>query len=346
MSVVPHRRETQAALEASASPPRRLHGLAKALILNQGVTTKALAANGQARSNAATLKGEAIRSRAMQRIAALADKTAAQTKQATSTAVAASRTGFATAARIGRDNVLPELGRTGARLRERTRPERLKQDHRDFLIWLHETVFDRGVEKLFFAPTKGGVALEGLSVLGPRQAHGHDYQASPSLVFEWALAAIDEDLSKLGFVDYGAGKGRVLLLAAQHPFTAVGGIEFAEELHDAATMNIAQFPRSRMKCRSVECVLDDAAELAPLEGPGVHYFFNPFSREVFAEVLNSLVASYNENPRRLYLILIDPVATDLVEQSGVFTRVELPAAQRLRAKLLSPYEIVVYRSFA
>ena len=52
-------------------------------------------------------------------------------------------------------------------------------------------------------------------------------------------------LSRLSFVDYGAGKGRVLLLASQHPFAAIGGIEFAEELHDDATMNIAQFPRSR-----------------------------------------------------------------------------------------------------
>ena len=64
-------------------------------------------------------------------------------------------------------------------------------------------------------------------------------------MFDWALSAIDDDLSQLSFVDYGAGKGRVLLLAAQHPFAAVGGIEFAEELHDDAAMNIAQFPRSQ-----------------------------------------------------------------------------------------------------
>ena len=71
------------------------------------------------------------------------------------------------------------------------------------------------------------------------------------------MAAIDYDFSRLTFVDYGAGKGRVLLLASEHPFAAVGGIEFAEELHDDAVMNIAQYPRSRMKCRNVECVLED-----------------------------------------------------------------------------------------
>ena len=107
-------------------------------------------------------------------------------------------------------------------------------------------------------------------------------------------ARINYDLSRLTFVDYGAGKGRVLLLASQHPFAAVGGIEFAEELHDDAIMNIAQFPRSRMKCRNVECVLDDASQVGPPDGEAVHYFFNPFSREVFAEVLHNIVVSYRQ----------------------------------------------------
>jgi hypothetical protein len=163
---------------------------------------------------------------------------------------------------------------------------------------------------------------------------------------QMTVAAIDYDLSRLTFVDYGEGKGRVLLLASQHPFQAIGGIEFAEELHDDATMNIAQFPRSRMKCRNVECVLDDAAELGPPEGESVHYFFNPFSREVFAEVLDNIVVSYRRRPRRLYLVLVDPVATDLIDQSGVFQRHALPQLERLKVKAFSPYEVALYRSLA
>ncbi len=100
----------------------------------------------------------------------------------------------------------------------------------------------------------------------------------------------------------------MLLLAAEHPFQAVGGIEFAEELHDDAVMNIQQYPRSRMKCRNVECVLEDASQVGPPEGEAVHYFFNPFSPEVFAEVLNNIVVSYRKRPRRIYLILVDPAA--------------------------------------
>lgn len=284
--------------------------------------------------------------RVAERIAKLADETANQTKSATSTAMAASKEGLARAVEIGRENVLPELERTGAKLKERTRPERLKNDYRDYLLMLHERVLDPPIESLFFKPTKDPVALADLTICGDNREHGHDYRASPCSLFEWTVAALDYDLSRLTFVDYGAGKGRVLLLASQHPFAAIGGIEFAEELHDDATMNIAQFPRSRMKCRNVECVLADASQVGPPDGEAVHYFFNPFSREVFAEVLHNLVVSYRQRPRRLYLILIEPVATDLIDHSGVFQRLELPLVERAKVRLFSPYEVALYRSLA
>jgi hypothetical protein len=281
------------------------------------------------RQRAKTIATSALR--VAERIAKLADETANQTKSATATAVAASKVGIARAVEIGRESVLPEIERTGAKLKERTRPDRLRHDYREYLLMLHERVLDPPIESLFFNPTKNPEALADLTIRGNNREYGHDYRPTPCSLFEWTVAALDYDLSRLTFVDYGAGNGRVLLLASQHPFAAIGGIEFAEELHDNATMNIAQFPRSRMKCRNVEAV---------------HYFFNPFSREVFAEVLNNLVVSYRKRPRRLYLILIEPVATDLVDNSGMFQRLELPLIERMKVKLFSPYEVALYRSLA
>jgi hypothetical protein len=282
-----------------------------------------------------------------ERIAKLADETANQTKTATQTAVAASKAGVARAVEIGRESVLPEIERTGAKLKERTRPDRLKHDYREYLLMLHERVLDPPIESLFFKPTKDPIPLADLTIRGSNREHGHDYRPTPCALFEWTVAALNHDLSRLTFVDHGAGKGRVLLLASQHPFAAIGGIEFAEELHDDATMNIAQFPRSRMKCRNVECVLDDASQVGPPDGEAVHYFFNPFSRKVFAEVLNNIVVSYRKRPRRLYLILVDqPEVADMINQSGVFQRLELPLVERYKVKLFSPYDVALYRSLA
>jgi hypothetical protein len=281
-----------------------------------------------------------------ERIAKLADETAHQTKNITANAVAASKVGLARAVEIGRENVLPEIERASAKIKEHTRRDRLERDYRNYLHKLHERVLDPAIESLFFKPTKDPVPLSALTIRGNNREHGHDYRPSPCRLVEWTIAGLDYDLSRLTFVDHGAGKGRVLLLASQYPFNAIGGVEFAEELHDDATMNIAQFPRSRMKCRNVECVLDDASALGPPEGEAVHYFFNPFSRDVFAEVLVNIVVSYRSRPRRLYLILVDPVATDLIDQSGVFQRYAMPQLERLKVKALSPYEVAFYRSLA
>jgi len=348
MSVVPHSGEdTEPVPEERATPERRIHGVANSAMAHmKAATAGALAASREASTKAAELQREGARNKVAERIAGLADKTANRTKFATASAVAVSKTGIAKAAKIGRESVLPELGRTGAMVRERTRPERLAQDYREFLLWLHENVLDYAMESLFFVPTKSRVALEGLTVRGGNRARGHDYRPSPYFMFEWALSAVDDDFSRLSFVDYGAGKGRVLLLASQHPFAAVGGIEFAEELHDNAAMNISQFPRSRMKCRNVECALDDAVNIGTVDGDAVHYFFNPFAPEVFAEVLKGIVASYHARPRRLYLILIDMDAADIMHKTGVFQELTLPIAKRIQAKLLSPYKISVYRSLA
>ncbi len=224
--------------------------------------------------------------------------------------------------------------------------ERLKAEHQSLLRKLHERVFDAPREQLFFVPTKNPEALSTLTIASPNRTYGHDYRPVPCQVFEWALNQIPEDMSGFTFVDYGAGKGRAMLLAAERPFAAVAGVEFAEELHDNAEMNIAQYPRSKMRCRSVECLLEDAVQVGPPEGASVHYFFNPFEREVFAEVLNNIVMAYRMKPRRLYLILIDPIAIDLVDASGVFARIEPSQVDDLKLRVLSPHTVAVYRSLA
>jgi hypothetical protein len=333
MSVVPHSSD-----QSESKPVVASRGGVVALATSVFARTKDATTN--ALSKVSGGKRETLQSR----LAHIADSAASDPQHPTG-AVARKR-GLARVAEIGRDSVLPEIERTSVKLRERARPDRLKQDYQNYLHSLHERVLDRPTETLFFTPTKEPVALADLTIRGPNADFGHDYRPTPCRLFEWALAGVDYDFSKLTFVDHGAGKGRVLLLASEHPFAAIGGIEFATELHDAAAMNIAQYPRSRMKCRNVACVLEDACEVGPPEGEAVHYFFNPFAREMFAEVLHNLIVSYRKRPRRLYLILIDPIATDLIDNSGVFMRVELPPAERLKVRLFSPYNVAVYRSLA
>jgi hypothetical protein len=62
------------------------------------------------------------------------------------------------------------------------------------------------------------------------------------------------------FIDFGSGKGRVLLIAAGLPFKAVVGIEFSRELHEIAVQNISRFPPHLIRAGTV---LPAAVEMRP-----------------------------------------------------------------------------------
>lgn len=240
----------------------------------------------------------------------------------------------------------PQIKALGRRIVQRLHPARIALDAQTSILRWHWLLFDRRLERLMFRPTAKPASLATLTVKRAGREAGFDYRPTPRLVFDWAMAAIGDDLNHMSFTDYGAGKGRVLLMAAMLPFARIRGIEFARELQDDAEMNIAQFPRSLMRCRDVDCLLEDATSITPPAGPGVHYFFRPFSRTAFAGVLNKLVSAYRADPQPLYIVLVDGRDRDLVERSGVFHRVRLPVLTWLAAFLFSPYRIDVYRTDA
>jgi len=77
--------------------------------------------------------------------------------------------------------------------------------------------------------------------------HAVSYQPTKARPFQDLLRRLDLPAGGT-FVDVGSGKGRVLLLAARHPFKRVVGIEFSPSLCEQARRNIeifrAQVPRS------------------------------------------------------------------------------------------------------
>ncbi|MGI9384393.1 MAG: class I SAM-dependent methyltransferase [Methyloligellaceae bacterium] len=232
----------------------------------------------------------------------------------------------------------------GWRLRERLRPRVLKQDYRRFQIFMHRVLFDRTVENLLFASSKDRVPLNQLHIRSLTRLSGRDYRPTPRLVFEWAMEALPEPVKRFAFVDFGAGVGRVLMLASHWEFEKIIGVEFAQELHDDCLMNIAQYPRSRMKCRDVTCILEDATHFDIPDQDCVLYFFNPFGENVLREVMARVARSYDRNPRRIYVISVDLAATSTIEEWRIFERIPIERQLRLKIRTFSPYTIAVYRS--
>lgn len=107
------------------------------------------------------------------------------------------------------------------------------------------------------------------------------------------------------FVDYGAGKGRIVVLAAMYPFRRVLGVEISPELSATARVNVQRAAR-HLRCRDVEIVTGDAAEFGCPNEATVLHFFDPFAGTVLERVLEQVRESLKAAPRPLKILYADP----------------------------------------
>ncbi len=104
------------------------------------------------------------------------------------------------------------------------------------------------------------------------------------------------------FIDYGAGLGRVVVLAAMYPFRKVIGVEVVPKLVAEARRNVEQ-ARPFLVCRDVELVECDAARFRLPAEVTVLYFYNPFGGAILKAVMDDIERSQNEHPRAMTAIV-------------------------------------------
>jgi SAM-dependent methyltransferase len=133
----------------------------------------------------------------------------------------------------------------------------------------------------------------------------HCYRVTDYDMFRAAMQHVtvreDEDV----FVDYGSGKGRVLVMAAEYPFRKVIGVEFSAQLHGIAEKNVSNAIPA-VRCKDIELVLADATQWALPHDCTVLYFYNPFHGRILAKVIENIRRSIAEAPRRLTIIFARP----------------------------------------
>lgn len=134
----------------------------------------------------------------------------------------------------------------------------------------------------------------------------------PSRSVRSTLLELELDYDKYGFIDFGSGKGRVLLIAAEFPFKFVDGVELSPPIHAIAENNIRQYRFATRRCGQVRSNLADATEFELPREPLVLYFFNPFRGPVLAAVVDNVKKSLEAHPRELIIVLVgkwtDPAA--------------------------------------
>lgn len=123
--------------------------------------------------------------------------------------------------------------------------------------------------------------------------------------FDIILEHIIDETRQQGFLDYGCGKGRAVVLAATKPFQKVIGLEWSPVLAEVAERNI-QRAHKHIKAEQVEILIEDARSYnLPPEITDV-FLFNSFQGPVLEDVINRIFESLVSTSRRFRLVYMTP----------------------------------------
>ncbi len=209
---------------------------------------------------------------------------------------------------------------------------------------IHRQVFDRSTEQLLFCKTP---PLEVYNVEETEEGveKSFFYQGPiPKKLLDWALSALPEDLKRYAFVDFRAGNGRTLLLAARRNFEYAAGYAFDAEASETLEMNLAQFPRTYLTCRDVRALRGDRDGVVIPAQPAVLFFPDSLSAGHLDIILSYVIASLLLDPRPIYLIFENAGRECASKHMSFFEKVCLPLLNQAKAFLFAPVSIAVYRS--
>lgn len=233
----------------------------------------------------------------------------------------------------------PALINTAFWLANNLRRREIRKRYNRALVFSHTRIADRKLEQLFFVPTRKAEQIN------PAIDRGIHYDGPiPSKVFDWLMKLMPGDLRQFVFVDIRAGRGRTALLAAKRNFSRIIAYEYDPEIFDDLQMNVAQFPRSHMVCRNVDCYRGDVDGIRLPDQPCVIYFSGAWREQMLAGAMNYIRETYRQSPRRIYVILENTDDAAVLPRDNIFDQIEPHLAERLKLRLLSPMDFKVYRS--
>ncbi len=130
-------------------------------------------------------------------------------------------------------------------------------------------------------------------------AEFHEYDPVPYRSARRLLESADVGPSDV-FIEYGCGKGRIVVLATDYAYRKIVGIEISPELCHDAERNLAAKPR---RCSAVEILCANATTYEVPDDATVLFFGNPFSGEIMRQVLAKVRASYLRRPRKITFLV-------------------------------------------
>jgi predicted RNA methylase len=161
--------------------------------------------------------------------------------------------------------------------------------------------------------------LEDLTIDSTSKASGYLYKPARILPLRKFFKETEQTCPREGvLVDFGSGKGRVLLVASEFGFREARGVEFAHELAEISRRNCARYKSVTATETEFETVEADASKYAIRADEHVFVFCNPFDDTIMKAVLANIAKSVVQHPRQVVIAYYNPKWGRVVEQQSEF----------------------------
>ena len=150
------------------------------------------------------------------------------------------------------------------------------------------------------------------------------------------LAPIDE----YTFIDFGAGMGRAVLLAAEYRFRAVIGVELHPALARIGRKNMALWRAAGRAVAPARIVCCDVTSFPLPDGPCVAFLFNPFAAPVLRGLLRGWSRTLTERGGKLDILYVNNEQESALRREPGFERLYHGQVRRSHADLVADRRIL------
>jgi SAM-dependent methyltransferase len=181
-----------------------------------------------------------------------------------------------------------------------------KHSCRGFIRECYYRGIDNYYEKHFGVQTKGMVSTEELGTADPESQEYCAVNYGHTITM---LNKVPLEKSRSTLLDYGCGKGRVIICAASYEYKQIIGVE------NSVLINIARNNLENMRHRKTRNVVlkhCDARDFVVPADVNIIYFFSPFRGQLLQRVIRNIYSSYRETQRKIYVIYFNNVYFDQV----------------------------------
>jgi hypothetical protein len=180
--------------------------------------------------------------------------------------------------------------------------------------------------------------------------HKHDrhntayYGVAPSvfkaMIVRWRRSRPVAPIDEYTLIDFGAGMGRAVMLAAELPFRTVIGVELNPTLARIARRNLALWRAEGHALAPTRILCRDAVEFRFPPGPCVAFLFNPFGAPVIHRLLGSISSTFACRAGQLDILYVNNEQETEIRRQPGFTRLFAGQVNRSRADAIADHRIL------